>query len=188
MGNASNSQPKGKSKGKARWTPTVTVKKLDMPPDIDAFISHAASASTAVIKSSVGYHRPGKAWGGKGGYSEQPAEEASAHQESHNQELQDQKDSNGYVVRPDGVIEFTCLLNVDEELGAGIDVEPTEYGFMVNDVDDDPGQDFQIGDYITSICGDSLEHFAEDEVFGQHFGHHAELVIRRYPSFPSANP
>ena len=92
-----------------------------------------------------------------------------------------ERENANRTVREDGVIEFSCKLTVDEDLGAGIDIEPHDFGFLVNDVDDEPGQDFQIGDFIAKICGVSLENNAEDEVFGKHFGNGAELLIHRYP-------
>merc|ERR1719424_1394686 len=55
-------------------------------------------------------------------------------------------------------------LQVDPELGPGIDAAASWYGMIVNEVDDDPGQpELKAGDCIVSIGGNSLQELEDCE-------------------------
>lgn len=75
-----------------------------------------------------------------------------------------------------------CLLRVDSELGAGLDMESSSLGYHVDAVAARPGQDAALrpGVTIVSVGGARLLGLAEgevDEVFGAHFAHGAELLV-----------
>eukprot|EP00435_Cladocopium_sp_Y103_P017533 s493_g4.t1 len=72
-------------------------------------------------------------------------------------------------------------LRVHPEHGAGIDLTVSEQGYLVDFVEDFPGQDLSVGDVILEINGQKLAGLSEEEMedkFGAHFGDGAKLTIR----------
>eukprot|EP00930_Biecheleria_cincta_P099445 TRINITY_DN91073_c0_g1_i1.p1 TRINITY_DN91073_c0_g1~~TRINITY_DN91073_c0_g1_i1.p1 ORF type:complete len:627 (+),score=116.03 TRINITY_DN91073_c0_g1_i1:52-1881(+) len=81
-------------------------------------------------------------------------------------------------------------LRVDSETGAGIELSACDQGYLVEGVEDFPGQDFVAGDVIAEINGHSLAGMGEDEIsvaFGEHFAHGATLRIVRLICFGSCS-
>jgi len=67
----------------------------------------------------------------------------------------------------------SCTLRVDSEIGAGLDTEASDVGFVVDDIEERPGQDpaIRVGDVIIAIAGVRLQGLAEAELqatFGKH--------------------
>merc|ERR1711903_390357 len=55
-------------------------------------------------------------------------------------------------------------LKIDPEMGPGIDTQASWYGMIVNEVDDEPGQEgLKVGDCIVSIAGNSLQELDDCE-------------------------
>lgn len=76
----------------------------------------------------------------------------------------------------------SCSLRVDKELGAGLDMEEGEFGYDIEGVEDNPGQDPAIrrGMTIISIAGERLSGLSEaelGEVFGKHFKDGSEVLL-----------
>lgn len=76
----------------------------------------------------------------------------------------------------------SCRLHLDEEGGAGLDLEPSELGYLVDAVAEEPGQDpaFCAGTVIIEIGGCSLlglEEEALEDAFGGHFRDGAQLLF-----------
>jgi len=74
-----------------------------------------------------------------------------------------------------------CNLRVEDGT-AGIDLEASQYGYSVDDVEDVPGQAPELtkGAIVLGIAGQSLVRLDEDsleEMFGKHFGHGVRLTI-----------
>mmetsp|Transcript_50152 Transcript_50152/g.107950 ORF Transcript_50152/g.107950 Transcript_50152/m.107950 type:complete len:862 (-) Transcript_50152:30-2615(-) len=65
--------------------------------------------------------------------------------------------------------------------GAGLDMEATQWGYLVEEIEEDPGQpDLEVGDIITSIGGQALYDLDEEGMewrFGRNFADGAELTI-----------
>lgn len=72
-------------------------------------------------------------------------------------------------------------LKLNEEGGAGLDMEATPWGYLVEEVDKDPGQaDIKAGDCIISIGGQTLHGLEEEAMewrFGRSFAEGAEVLI-----------
>ncbi|CAK8986373.1 unnamed protein product [Durusdinium trenchii] len=74
----------------------------------------------------------------------------------------------------------TCL-RVRPESGAGIDLVPSEQGFLVENVEDFPGQDLCVGDVILQIDGHNLWGLSDEameQTFGKHFRDGAKLTVK----------
>lgn len=72
-------------------------------------------------------------------------------------------------------------LRVHPEHGAGIELTVSEQGYLVDFVEDFPGQDLSVGDVILEINGQKLAGLSEAEMedkFGAHFGDGAKLTIQ----------
>lgn len=72
-------------------------------------------------------------------------------------------------------------LRVHPEHGAGIELTVSEQGYLVDFVEDFPGQDLFVGDVILEINGQKLAGLSEAEMedtFGAHFGDGAKLTIQ----------
>ncbi|CAE7536607.1 ZBTB8OS [Symbiodinium natans] len=75
-----------------------------------------------------------------------------------------------------------CKLVAKEGVGAGLEMEATEYGYAVDTILPEPGQEpaLQPGDTIVAIEGQRLLGLSEediDQVFGAHFRHGALLLL-----------
>ena len=75
-----------------------------------------------------------------------------------------------------------CLLQVDEEMGAGLNTEVTDFGYQVESIEEKPGQDptLQPGDIIIGIDGVQLLFLDEsqlNETFGSRFRHGVEVIL-----------
>eukprot|EP00927_Polykrikos_kofoidii_P079146 TRINITY_DN75946_c0_g1_i1.p1 TRINITY_DN75946_c0_g1~~TRINITY_DN75946_c0_g1_i1.p1 ORF type:complete len:488 (-),score=78.61 TRINITY_DN75946_c0_g1_i1:204-1604(-) len=76
-----------------------------------------------------------------------------------------------------------CCLRVDEDHGAGLDLEASEFGYSVDGVDVVPGQadELRPGSVIIEIGGAKLFGLVDEEalehVFGRHFGAGAEVLL-----------
>lgn len=72
-------------------------------------------------------------------------------------------------------------LRVGEDGGAGLDMEASRWGYLVEDVDEDPGQpDIAVGDCILSIGGQALHGLSEEVMhwrFGRNFSDGVEVTI-----------
>eukprot|EP00928_Gymnodinium_smaydae_P013422 TRINITY_DN14892_c0_g2_i1.p1 TRINITY_DN14892_c0_g2~~TRINITY_DN14892_c0_g2_i1.p1 ORF type:complete len:921 (+),score=171.87 TRINITY_DN14892_c0_g2_i1:54-2765(+) len=72
-------------------------------------------------------------------------------------------------------------LRVSSDGGAGLGLEPTRWGYLVEDVDEDPGQpDVKPGDLIIAISGQALHGLDDDAIhwrFGRNFGDGVEISI-----------
>jgi len=76
----------------------------------------------------------------------------------------------------------SCRLHLDEEGGAGLDLEASELGYLVDAVAEEPGQDSALcaGTVIIEIGGCSLlglEEEALEDGFGGHFRDGAQLLL-----------
>jgi len=72
-----------------------------------------------------------------------------------------------------------CCVHVSED-GAGIELRHVEDGYLVDSVEDYPGQDFHAGEVIVEINGVCLEGLGEDEIeaaFGEQFCDGALLLL-----------
>jgi len=72
-------------------------------------------------------------------------------------------------------------LRVSGDSGAGLDLEASRWGYIVEEVEDDPGQpDINAGDCIFSIGGQALHSLDEETMdwrFGRNFADGAEVTI-----------
>jgi len=67
----------------------------------------------------------------------------------------------------------TVILKVDEEKGAGLELEPSLYGMVVTGLEEEPGQPgMKVGDVITRIDGVLLWGIADEDVLETEFGGH----------------
>lgn len=72
-------------------------------------------------------------------------------------------------------------LRVHPEHGAGIELRVSEQGYLLDFVEDFPGQDLSVGDVILEINGQKLAGLSEAEMedkFGANFGDGAQLTIQ----------
>jgi len=80
----------------------------------------------------------------------------------------------------DAVLCRRATLLVDKELGAGIELEPDAYGFLVGSVEESPGQDVRPDEVILEIDGvrlwGDLDQEALEAAFGSRFGNGAQLL------------
>eukprot|EP00927_Polykrikos_kofoidii_P086504 TRINITY_DN9715_c0_g1_i1.p1 TRINITY_DN9715_c0_g1~~TRINITY_DN9715_c0_g1_i1.p1 ORF type:complete len:493 (-),score=94.23 TRINITY_DN9715_c0_g1_i1:127-1524(-) len=76
-----------------------------------------------------------------------------------------------------------CSLRVDSEKGAGLDLEASEFGYSVDEVEECPGQpkELSVGSIILEIAGAKLFGLVDEEgmqdVFGKHISAGAELLV-----------
>lgn len=71
-------------------------------------------------------------------------------------------------------------LRVSDDRGAGIQLNWTDDGYLVDSIEEYPGQDFAPGEVIAEINGVSLAGLTEDQMedaFGKQFYNGASLVL-----------
>lgn len=77
----------------------------------------------------------------------------------------------------------SVTLRVDAETGAGLEMTAHSYGYHVDQVEDQPGQDLKPGDVLLSVDGEALwGDLSEDELteaFGREFADGATVLVAR---------
>lgn len=84
---------------------------------------------------------------------------------------------------PAAITSRSVTLRVDPETGAGLEMTAHSYGYHVDQVEDQPGQDLQPGDVLLSVDGEALwGDLSEDELteaFGREFADGATVLVAR---------
>lgn len=94
------------------------------------------------------------------------------------------EESNHDTKSPTDAVPFRSVeLNLDSESRAGLELTAGDYGYRVDGVDPEPGQQLETGDVIVEIDGvplwGSLSEDAMDEAFGSRFAARARLLTAR---------